>query len=591
MTGKLYSAEDVASMLGVELDTLYRYARRGELPGLKIGKLWRFAEKDIQEFLQSRQGSRPAEPPNFHELLPHMLRETAVQYRQSAGIRCGGRNWSYSQIDELSSHVSEVLVSCGVEPGERVLLILENSVEFIVACFATWKARAVVVAEDCSIGVLRLRQILKETEPSVIITDQAIAEQIANFGAMLANVKTILLKGSARVPSGLRKLKNQSLESAMREGVTGVVLPNDARPDEVVSISYTSGSTGTPKGVMHTHESWLASAVFTKDHVGVQSEDRMVIGLPLNHAFALRQVLTYILAKASLIICKDVYETLNHLRKDAPTALLLVPAACNVILDHFSSILRACGPAIRYIEIGAGAMGPDRFAQLRDLLPQTALYIAYGLTEARAGYIRPAHEGPLNRVSWYAPGLQVEVQDSLGQPVRAGEVGEIVLKGRGLMKGYWNDPEKSRVRLETHGFRTGDLGRAEDHSEISLLGRIDDMQKIGGLKVNPLEIEAVLDRHSNVDESAVVILPDERQILEGKIHAFVVPKSCAAHPTSGELYEHCRSYLEPYKIPGQFHVRGSLPKSPLGKIQRQELVVELARTVEPMKEVSHARAN
>jgi acyl-coenzyme A synthetase/AMP-(fatty) acid ligase len=172
--------------------------------------------------------------------------------------------------------------------------------------------------------------------------------------------------------------------------------------------------------------------------------------------------------------------------------------------------------------------------------------------------------------------------DSQGQPVAREQTGEIVLKGQGLMKGYFGEPEAAQERLRSQGFRTRDMGRVDASGEIALLGRLDDILKIAGHKINPLEVEATLNHHPAVAESAVLGLPDPRGILELELHAFVVLRKSTA-PTSSELLAHCRQYLEPYKVPNGIHFCTSFPKSSLGKIQRQLLFAEQAPKFTPPK--------
>jgi long-chain acyl-CoA synthetase len=349
-----------------------------------------------------------------------------------------------------------------------------------------------------------------------------------------------------------------------------------ADPDEIVSISYTSGSTGTPKGVCHTHASWLAGARFTCDYPGVTPADTMIIPLPLYHGLAFRQILGYALAGVSLLIATDIYQALKFLRERRGTALLLVPAACNLVMHHFASVLREADAFLRYVEIGAAPLEPERLRQLGKLLPTTPVHLPYGLTEARVAFLKPGQGGRLNRISAIAPGLELKVIDGDGQPVGPGQTGEILLRGRGLMKGYWGWSEEQCARLRDQGFRTNDLACINSDGEPELLGRADDVLKIGGRKVIPQEVEAVLNRHPAVAESAVVGLPDPRGVFERELRAYVVLMDKDRKISEAELQVYCRGCLEPYKVPVRFSFRRSLPKSAVGKLLRQALESEAA---------------
>jgi excisionase family DNA binding protein len=590
MNPKLYSAPEVASMLGIKVDTLYRYARNGKLRALKIGKLWRFAMADIEEFTPSHRylASPVCSKPM---LLPEILRDTARKFEQRIAVICGASQRSYAEIDLLSDRFAHALLEKGIEPGDRVVVILANSVEFVIACFGIWKARAIVVAEDGAIRPNSFMHVLEETQPTALVVDRNVAVQLEGMQDPLRNLRAILVKDQTFAISPRANIHVESLEAVLEFGTrSAAVCLDGARADDVVSISYTSGSTGTPKGVTHTHQSWLAAAEFTRDYLQLSARDKILIPLPLHHAYAFRQILAYLSAGGTVEITADIFQALRLLRQQRPTALLLVPAACNIIIDHFPSILQEADCFLRYTEVGAAPLVPQRLQQLRKLLPSTPIHVPYGLTEARVGFLKAGPDGLLNQISKVSPGLEVRVVDIKGHPVQTGQTGEIVLKGRGLMKGYWNKPPAEQDGLHDAWFHSGDMGRLTNLGEIALLGRIDDVIKVGGRKVNPLEVEAILNNHSGVVESAVARLPDPQGILEQELHAFVVLKKDAAASES-ELLAHCRQHLEPYKIPARIHVRLSLPKSSVGKLQRHLLASEQAATTNLSKEASYASSD
>jgi long-chain acyl-CoA synthetase len=570
MPTKLYSAPEVASMLSLEVDTLYRYARAGKLRGLKIGNLWRFTEADVEEFLQGRRyiGAPTGDQP---VLLPDLL-HSAANYSGDHGCAiCGAERRTYAEIDLLSERLAKALVRAGVKPGDRVVTVLPNCLEFLTSAFGVWKARGVFVPEYTGIPPVTLGRILADARPTALIVDRSIAERLEEIRDALLGIKTILVRERTFELSGLDAVAVESLDALLEsdEG-TEVSLPARGSPDDIASVTYTSGSTGTPKGVMHSHESWLAAAEFTRDFLGLSQHDTVVIPLPVHHGLAFRHILAYLLANATIVITADIYQALKALRERRPTALLLVPAACHIAIDHFGSVLTEATTHLRYVEIGSAATTPERLRQLRDLLPRTAIHVPYGLTEARVAYLRPGSDARCNRIGCISPGLSVAVVHQDGSPVARGETGEILIQGRGLMVGYWAE-EGPRDPILEQGFRTGDLGRLDQDGEVELLGRLDEVLKVGGRKVNPAEVELVLNRHPAVQEAAVVGEPDPSSILENVLHAFVVPRQEATLRVA-DLVAHCRRQLESYKIPVEIHVRTSLPKSPVGKLLRSVLV-------------------
>jgi acyl-coenzyme A synthetase/AMP-(fatty) acid ligase len=256
-----------------------------------------------------------------------------------------------------------------------------------------------------------------------------------------------------------------------------------------------------------------------------------------------------------------------------PSGLVLVPAACNLLIDNFASFVQNHGNSIRYLEIGSEPMSPERLKALQALLPTADIHLTYGLTEGRVGYLKPGPTGVFDRLASSNDGLQVDVINSQGESVARGETGEILLRGSGLLKAYWGDSLEAMARIRNEGFRTGDMGLLDLNGDVQLMGRIDDILKVGGHKINPREVEAVLQQHPSVSEAALVGLADPLKILELELHAFVVLRA-GSTPADDELIAFCRQHLEPYKVPAKIHFRTSLPKTSVGKIQRHLVAQE-----------------
>jgi long-chain acyl-CoA synthetase len=569
MNLKLHSAQEVADLIGIKLDTLYRYVRSGRVRGMKIGKSWKFSESDLQEFIQQHRQDGPASQPKAL-LLPDILSNAATMPGTQAGITFQGAEISYAEIHARAARLADSLLAEGLRPGDRVLLLLPSCIEFVISCFAVWKAGGVLVPEDPAIKSENLAHILQDSTPSALIVDRAVAERLDSVAQALEKVKVIFVKDRTFALSGLDHLQVESLDAVLEGEVEARVnhFPH-GRPTDVASISYTSGTTGRPKGVMHTHESWLAGVSFTKDYHGLTHRDTIVIPLPLHHGLAFRQILAYVLAGAPILLASDIYQALKLMRDRRPSAAVLVPAGVNILIDHFVPVLQELAPSLRYLEIGSAPLGADRFNHLRRLLPSTFIHLPYGLTEARVGFLKAGSDGMLNRIAKIATGLDLQLIDEQGAKATPGQAGEILLKGRGLMKGYWGQSEAEMASLKEKGFRTGDMGMIDEQGDIALIGRKDEMLKVGGHKVNPAEIEAVLRRHAGVAECAVIGMADPNGVFETRLHAFVVPASKGEAPADLEAY--CRKHLESFKVPSHFHFHQSLPKSSVGKILRQAL--------------------
>lgn len=516
-------------------------------------------------------------------LLQDALRHAAEQCAQETKFFSGSERLSFAEIDAASDRLARRLIEQQIRPGDRVILGLPNSSAFITACFAIWKARAVVVALDPATRSGNLQSILERTEPTALICTSSFAERVRETPAVLRFFKAIFLDDlPAGSPEG--PIPVESLAQAISTAQAATALPIGAHADDLASITFTSGSTGVPKGVMHTHAGILACASYTLNFLQLSRSDVIVVPLPLHHILAFRRYLTAFLAQCSILIAPDIFVALAHFPKLRPTGLVMVPAACNMLIDNFAAFFRQNGGSLRYLEIGSEPMSPERLAALQDILPNTQILLTYGLTEGRVGYLKAGPNGVYNRVPSSNDGLDVHVIDNEGKRVGAGETGEILLNGSGLLKGYWGDAQEALDKIKNEGFRTGDMGLMEANGDVQLMGRIDDILKVGGHKINPREVEAVLQRHPAIAEAVLVGLADPRKIMEAKLHALIVLRTETA-PSDEELSAHCRKHLEPYKIPATFHVRTSFPKTPVGKIQRH-LVVEDAKRIVAQQESS-----
>ena len=567
---RLFSAREAAARLQVELDTLYRYAQSGALHGAKVGNLWQFTEHDIESFVHVRDATPAAK--HGPRLLQDALRIAARESGREVKLISGTERLSYAEIELYSDRLAGRLIAHDVRPGDRVILGIPNSVEFMIGCFAVWKARAVVVALDHGMLSTNLKHILKTIEPAALISSNTFAERLQEMPEVLRSFRAFFLKDPTKT-SVDAQIAVESLQTVMASETQTEALPRDAQPDELATITFTSGSTGAPKGVMHTHESTLACASFTLSFLQLSKSDVMMVPLPLHHILAFRRLITSLLAQCSVVIAPDIF-IMKQILSCRPTGLVLVPAACNILIDNFAAFFRDNGASLRYVEIGSEPISPERLNALQDILPNAQIHLTYGLTEGRVGYLKRGPNGVFDRLASSNEGLTVRVVGTQGQPTACGETGEILLTGSGLFKGYWEDSAEAIAEIRNSGFRTGDMGLTDEHGDVQLMGRMDDILKVCGHKINPREVESVLQQHPSVAEAVVVAVVDQRKNMEA-LHAYVVPRK-GTGPVEPELVDHCRQHLELYRVPARIYFRDSLPRTALGKIQRH-LVARLAR--------------
>jgi long-chain acyl-CoA synthetase len=566
MNIELCCAEEVAHALGIQLDTLYRYARKGRIRGMKVGNSWRFMHADIQAFLQQHQYgatfvevSHPAQV--RPSLLPDILRRAALQSGVQRAITCGGAEASYADLGTASDLLADRLLSHGVVPDDRVLILLSNSLEFIAGCFAVWKAGAIVVAEDPFIQDQNLRLILRDCAPRL---------DVRRHG--LENLRVVYVKDQTFQLPRLDGVRVESLDSALAGNTSPALIRlNSSSADDVAVITYPDGASGRIRGVMNTHENWLAGAAFAADYLGLTKQDILLLPLPLHQSLALRQMLAYIMAGARIILASDLDQALQCIKDQSPSALALRTDSMKLLLEKSSPSLQDLAGSFRYVEIGSAPLEEGKFESLRRLLPNTLIHPSCNLTEAQAAFLNTGPDGSLNRIGRLPPTLSLTLVDEHRRPVPPGQPGRILLKGPGLMKGFWGQSSHQFAMLVVNGYCTGERATTDKRGEIVLLGRKEETLNTRGHNINPADIEAVLQRHAHVAECAVVGLLDATGGFETKIHAFVVPTANGAMLTERDLKAHCRAFLPSGKVPARIHFQASLPRSEEGRVLREIL--------------------
>jgi acyl-CoA synthetase (AMP-forming)/AMP-acid ligase II len=340
----------------------------------------------------------------------------------------------------------------------------------------------------------------------------------------------------------------------------------ESAPGDLASLVYTSGSTGRPKGVMQSHEGLISSLVFTRDHEGIVRDDRVLISFPLYHLFSFRMLLSHLMVGASAVTAADVFAGLKRAAETRPNALILVPAACALLADRFAGVLAECAPFVRRVSIGSAAISPALLERIQDLLPRARIFIPYGMTEARIGFLEPVPGRPERRLCAVDPNLELRVLDESGAPVEQG-IGEIVLRGSALMLGYWHNRDSENAAIRRDGLHTRDLMEVDAGGGRFLVGRLDDVVSVGGEKVFPAEVEAALLSHPRILDARVGGEADPRGVRGQVVKASIVLKPNAEFDREAIL-AHCRARLEPYKIPVILETVASIPRNEMGKVAR-----------------------
>ncbi|HHO75087.1 MAG TPA: AMP-dependent synthetase [Deltaproteobacteria bacterium] len=497
-------------------------------------------------------------------LVHHFLEESARKAPEKTALLFNEKTATYQEVDSLAGKVASLLRHIGISQGERILMIMENSLESVAGYYGILKAGCVCV----------------EVPDKSTLAEAAY--YIANSGARIC----ILSKGSARRLSDIDIEFVLSPESSFsKPNITcftwDEVYGQDEDPDKVMikeddlaSIVYTSGSTGRPKGVMLSHKNLFTNTASIVSYLGLSSTDRIMAVLPFYYVYGKTLLNTHFMVGGSVVI-NNRFAFPNSVIQDMVdkevTGFAGVPSTFAILLNR-SIFAKTKIKTLRYVTQAGGAMAPALTKRVLEHIGDASLYIMYGATEAsaRLTYLPPERllDDKLGSIGIPIPNVTITIRDNEGNALAPFEVGNICATGDNIMQGYWRDKEETDRVLKPWGLVTGDLGHMDDQGFIFLTGRIKEMLKIGGERVSPKEIEdAIIESHL-VHEAAVVGRPDE--FLSEVPAAFIVPIDEMAFDLD-HLKSFIKERLSVHKQPKYWNIIKTLPKKPSGKIDKGAL--------------------
>ena len=502
--------------------------------------------------------------------LVHQFLETwADRTPDAVAIVEPSRSISYAALDEMANRFSHALINLGVQPGDRVVLAIENSIELVAGYFGTLKAGGVAVPVPPGPRSDRLGAVITDCAPAVCLVDAATVREM-RAGDPLAGVRGILSHARGKVPSPEPAL---DLAAAVRESSPD--RPNVPRIDlDLAAIIYTSGSTGTPRGVMLRHRNIVANTRSIVSYLELTAADRVMCVLPLYYVYGLSLLHTHAMVGGSVVLDnRFMYPNLvlEAMQEHRVTGFAGVPSTFALLL-HRSSLPDMQFPALRYVTQAGGAMPPARVQEWLEKGPRVPFFVMYGATEAsaRLSYLPPSElPRKLGSIGRAVPNTELVVRDEHGNPAASGEIGELTARGSNISPGYWNDPAETAAKFGPFGYRTGDLGYVDDEGFLFLVGRRQDMIKVGAHRVGAGEIENVLHELAGVHEVAVVGAPHD--ILGEVPVAFVAPREGSVQ-TAEDIRAFCATRLAPYKVPARVMFVSEMPRTTgAGKIDRMAL--------------------
>jgi fatty-acyl-CoA synthase len=501
----------------------------------------------------------------------------AAEDPQRTFVVCGGRRLTYGQLDSQSSSLAAALHELGIERGDRVALTLPNWPEFVVAVFAAAKLGAVIVPLNPRFTTPELQYMLRHSETAVVVTAENWegVDYLARFEAFLSSLPDLQYVVSVGEEDLWYDDRIHQYEDMLSRGEGRSFPRHEAGADELFAIIYTSGTMGKPKGVGLTHGNLMATAAAAAESIGLQPTD-VVSGVgSLFNAFGLGTGMLGTLAAGGTLLLQerdDAAELLSLVDSERVTVLHGVPTSFVMAMRDESRSSRTLDTLRTGIVAGAPVQ-EDLVSRIRgELVPQ--LCVGYGLTETGSLVALTRSDDPsgkqLSTVGHPLPGTEIRILDVDGSVLPEESVGEIAVRGPGVMQGYYRQPgETAQVMTDDGFFTTGDLGMLDEDGFLHILGRRKEMIIRGGFNVYPREVEDRLHAHPAVLDVAVVGLPDE--VLGEVSCACIVPVE-GAIVTGSEIKDFCREVLADYKVPDLVRFLDSFPMTGSGKVRRVELV-------------------
>jgi acyl-CoA ligase (AMP-forming) (exosortase A-associated) len=517
-------------------------------------------------------------------LLQDLISASAAAAPEREALRHQGNSLNYDQLHRMLDHAASGLASLGLDRNERVAVYLEKRFEAVAGLFAAATAGGVFVPVNPLLKPEQVGHILRDCNVRILITS------VARFGPLretLAHCPD--LRNVVTVDGALETVFDHVRAVTWDELIAsrGVASPVRRIDHDMAAILYTSGSTGKPKGVVLSHRNLVAGATSVARYLGNTHDDRILSVLPLSFDYGLSQLTTGFLTGASVVLLNYLLprDVLKTAAREGVTGLAAVPPLWIQLaeLDWPEEARKS----LRYITNSGGHMPQPVVAALRRKLPDTRVFLMYGLTEAfRSTYLPPEElDRRPDSMGKAIPDAEIMVVRPDGTPCRPNEPGELVHRGVHVSLGYWNDPEKTAERFKPAPGQpagipvpeiavwSGDTVRADEDGYLYFVGRRDEMIKTSGYRVSPTEIEEILYATGLVGEVVAVGAPHP---VLGECVLVIATAPPGKTWDADALLAVCKRELPAFMVPAAIHRRDALPRNANGKIDRKLLANEYA---------------
>ncbi|PIG09845.1 FadD3 family acyl-CoA ligase [Comamonas sp. 26] len=511
--------------------------------------------------------------------LPGMLADVVSRFASRAAIVENGQSISYEQLQQLSRQAARALMTLGVQAGDRVALWAPNVSEWIIAACGVHAAGGVLVPLNTRMKGGEAADILDRSRARVLV---CVGDFLSNYypdlltGQRPTTLEQVVVLGDKVLPSA--DLNWQQF-MAKAEGTTAEAQQQreaQIKPDDTADLMFTSGTTGRPKGVMCSHRPTILAFKAWSDVVGLTEGSRYLIVNPFFHTFGYKAGWVAALLQGSTVYPEQVFDAEAILRRIESDRISFMPGPPTLFLSMLAH------PGLKSFDLsslvssvtGASTVPPILIKRMREELGIKNVTTAYGLTECGgcATLCEPADnvETVANTCGKALPGTEVRCVDEQGQPVAAGEAGEVLLRGYHIMQGYFEDEKATAETIDADGWlHTGDVGVLDENGYLRITDRLKDMFIVGGFNCYPAEIERILSNHPDVAQIAVVGVADERM---GEVGCACVVTRNGVALDKDAFIVWCRANMANYKVPRFVQQLDSLPVNASNKVQKRDLL-------------------
>jgi long-chain acyl-CoA synthetase len=496
-------------------------------------------------------------PKSVHE----MLSNAVARRPHGAALVCGDQSVTYLELDALVGRAAGGLKALGVEKGDRVAMVIGNSIEFVVVRFAVARLGAISVPLNVRHQLAENRHIIEDCGAKVVVHERDLSDKVPAPDSVPRLKHAVALRGDRDGPPLVDLFRTSPVTRAV-----------EVAEEDTATILYTSGTTGRPKGAMLTHFSVIHSVIHYQWVMELTEADRGLLAVPMSHVTGLIALVDTMVHCAGALVIMPAFKAADFIDLAARhriTYSLIVPAMFNLCLlaPNFDS---ADLSAWRVSGYGGAIMPEATLERIAERLPRLKLINCYGATETTSPAVfMPPEEAVARKeyVGLTAPCGQITVMDADGVEVPHGAPGEVYVSGPMVVPGYFNNPEATEREFKAGYWKSGDLGLMDEKGYLRIIDRIKDVINRGGYKIFASEVENILLDHPAVVEAAVVAKPCP--VLGERVHAFVVLR----HAVEDEdLARHCANVLTDYKVPETFHrLKNTLPRNANGKVLKRDL--------------------